>query len=62
MVQKVNMIFSKPKGKMTVLPQIVIPNSRPALSNTLQYSVEMKQMLRRIQGLPNGCSSCGKKK
>jgi hypothetical protein len=63
MVQKVNMLFSKPTNRANAtLIQPIIPNSRPAMSNTLRYCSEMKQMIKRIQGVPSGCSSCGGKK
>tara|TARA_E500000331_G_C17267241_1_gene717659 strand:- start:46 stop:258 length:213 start_codon:yes stop_codon:yes gene_type:complete len=70
MVQKMGMDFTKSGGgKVNV--QMMQPismisrfnkTSKVSLGATLAHSVEMKQMLRRLQGLPSGCSSCGGKK
>ena len=36
--------------------------SKISLGSTLVQCAELKQMLRRFQGLSTGCSSCGKAK
>jgi hypothetical protein len=68
MVQKIRMDFSQSgasHGKaMTISPNIITrqTSSKVSLASTLSHCVEMKQMLRRLQGLSSGCSSCGKGK
>ena len=55
------MDFSRPHTKIVAMPQIY-SSSKIGLNNTLAYCTEMKQMFRRLQGIPSGCSSCGKGK
>jgi hypothetical protein len=68
MVQKIRMDFSQSgisQGKVTpIAPNIITRQSstKVSLASTLSHCVEMKQMLRRLQGAPSGCSSCGKGK
>ena len=62
MVQKILMDFSRGKTQIKVAPQYVNNfNPKIGLNSTLAHNVEMKQMLRRIQGIPSGCRSCGGK-
>lgn len=67
MVQKIRMDFSQSgasQGKVVAInPNIITRQtfSKVSLASTLSHCVEMKQMLRRIQGLSSGCSSCGGK-
>ena len=68
MVQKIRMDFSQSgisQGNVTpIAPNIITRQSstKVSLASTLSHCVEMKQMLRRLQGAPSGCSSCGKGK
>jgi len=63
MVQKITMDFSRGKTQVKAIPQLTTNfNPQISLASTLAHSVEMKQMLRRLQGIPSGCSSCGGKK
>lgn len=66
MVKKIHMDFSQSgssQGRViSVTPNIITGQRKVSLASTLSHSVEMKQMLRRIQGIPSGCSSCGGKK
>ena len=62
MVQKIQMDFSRGKTQVKILPQSTINfNPKISLTSTLAHNVEMKQMLRRLQGVPSGCTSCGGK-
>ncbi len=62
MVQKIPMDFSRGKTQVKILPQYVNSfSSKISLNSTLAHNVEMKQMLRRLQGVPSGCTSCGGK-
>lgn len=60
-MRKIFMDFSRPHTKIVAMPQIY-SSSKIGLNNTLAYCTEMKQMFRRLQGIPSGCSSCGKGK
>ena len=68
MVQKIRMDFSQSgasHGKVVAInPNILTrqSSSKVSLASTLSHCVEMKQMLRRLQGLSSGCASCGKGK
>jgi hypothetical protein len=70
MVQKLTMGFTKNGGEIKnvqIQPISMVSGStyksaKVSLGSTLAHSVEMKQMLRRLQGIPSGCSSCGGKK
>lgn len=70
MVQKIKMDFTKsgvggmniPIQPISMISRSNFKSSSISLASTLSHGVEMKQMLRRLQGLPSGCSSCGGKK
>lgn len=63
---KLNMHFNKPsdrnKNIKYITPVFVNSSKSVGLLTNLHASVQMKQMIRNIQGMSGGCSSCGKKK
>ena len=64
MVKRISMNIGQPKNESVLHANVPSMNnfSKISLGSTLAQCAEMKQMLRRIQGIPSGCSSCGGKK
>lgn len=57
-----NMLMSQNKVVPVVMP-LKTPVSKVSMTATISHNLELKHMLRVMQGLPrnSGCSTCGKK-